>query len=32
MVHVFVLRDDEIEAISTRLPADKADLEKFFPK
>lgn len=28
----FVLRDDEIEAISTRLPADKADLEKIFPK
>lgn len=26
------LTDDEIEAISTRLPADKADLDKFFPK
>lgn len=26
------IRDDQIEAISTRLPVDKADLEKFFPK
>ncbi|KAL1553741.1 hypothetical protein AAHA92_14374 [Salvia divinorum] len=26
------LTDDEIEAISTRLPADKADLNKLFPK
>ncbi|TMW89371.1 hypothetical protein EJD97_017260 [Solanum chilense] len=26
------LTDDQIEAISTRLPVDKADLEKFFPK
>ncbi|KAL0427398.1 UNVERIFIED_CONTAM: hypothetical protein Slati_2914600 [Sesamum latifolium] len=26
------LSDDEIEAISTRLPVDKADLEKFFSK
>ncbi|MQL99072.1 hypothetical protein Taro_031789 [Colocasia esculenta] len=24
--------DDQIEAISTRLPVDKADLKKFFPK
>ncbi|KAK4431809.1 hypothetical protein Salat_0943000 [Sesamum alatum] len=27
-----LLSDDEIEAISTRLPVDKADLEKFFSK
>ncbi|KAJ8562248.1 hypothetical protein K7X08_011539 [Anisodus acutangulus] len=26
------LTDDQIEAISTRLPVDKADLKKFFPK
>ncbi|KAI3446823.1 hypothetical protein Pfo_003488 [Paulownia fortunei] len=26
------LSDDQIEAISTRLPVDKADLKKFFPK
>ncbi|CAN4103621.1 unnamed protein product [Withania somnifera] len=26
------LTDDQIEAISTRLPVDKADLRKFFPK
>ncbi|KAK6151655.1 hypothetical protein DH2020_014290 [Rehmannia glutinosa] len=26
------LSDDQIDLISTRLPVDKADLEKFFPK
>ncbi|KAJ0599075.1 hypothetical protein HanIR_Chr03g0100761 [Helianthus annuus] len=26
------LSDDQIEVISTRLPIDKADLKKFFPK
>ncbi|CAI9760609.1 unnamed protein product [Fraxinus pennsylvanica] len=28
----FHLSDDQLEAISTRLPVDKADLKKFFPK
>jgi bacterioferritin-associated ferredoxin len=26
------ISDDQIEAISTKLPVDKADLKKFFPK
>ncbi|KAL2502554.1 uncharacterized protein Fot_36402 [Forsythia ovata] len=28
----FHLSDDQLEAISTRLPVDKADLKRFFPK
>ncbi|KAJ8753260.1 hypothetical protein K2173_017878 [Erythroxylum novogranatense] len=28
----FKFSDDQIEAISTKLPVDKADLQKFFPK
>lgn len=28
----FSNRNDQIEAISTTLPVDKADLKKFFPK
>ena len=29
---IWFLRNDQIEAISTKLPVDKADLKKFFPK
>lgn len=27
-----LIRNDQIEAISTKLPVDKAELKKFFPK
>nr|XP_027072442.1 uncharacterized protein LOC113697160 isoform X2 [Coffea arabica] len=30
--HNVHLSDDQIEAVSTRLPVDKADLKQFFPK